>query len=80
MHVALTNLDPNSSARLTIRLEGVKPRGVTGQILTADAMNAINTFEKPDSVRPRAFTGAKVAGEQLVLDLPAKSLVVLALQ
>ena len=47
VHVALTNLDPNSSARLTIRLEGVKPRAVTGQILTADAMNAINTFEKP---------------------------------
>ena len=80
IYVALTNLDPNNAARLRFRIAGEQVRGVSGRILTAAAINAYNTFEKPDTVTPRSFTGAKVANERLALELPSKSVVVLALQ
>jgi alpha-N-arabinofuranosidase len=80
VYVALANLDPNNAAKLTVKITGAQARGVTGQILTAAAMNAINTFDKPNVVKPQAFNGAKVKADQLSVDLPSKSVVVLALQ
>jgi alpha-L-arabinofuranosidase len=80
VYVAVTNLDPNNAAKVSVKLAGVQARGASGQILTASAMNAINTFEKPDTLKPQSFTGAKVKGDQLSIDLPSKSVVVLSLQ
>jgi alpha-N-arabinofuranosidase len=80
VYVALTNLDPNNGAKVSVKLAGVQARSASGQILTANAMNAINTFDKPDTLKPQSFTGAKVKGDQLSIDLPSKSVVVLSLQ
>lgn len=80
VHVALSNLDPNQSNTVTIKLDGVSASAVSGRILTASAMNAHNTFAAPEAIKPAAFTGAAVQGGQLVVTLPAKSVVVLELQ
>jgi alpha-N-arabinofuranosidase len=80
VYVALTNLDPNNAAKLSLKIAGAHARGVSGQILTAGTINAINTFERPDTVKPQSFTGAKVQAERLSVELPAKAVVVLALQ
>jgi alpha-N-arabinofuranosidase len=80
VHVALANLHPSNAAKLTIGVTGVRARSVAGRILTANAMNAINTFEQPDTVKPAGFNGAKLKGAELTVELPAKSVVVLGLQ
>jgi alpha-N-arabinofuranosidase len=61
-------------------VRGQSVTAVSGRILTADQMNAHNTFEQPEAVRPAPFTGATVSGETLTVQLPAKSLVVLQLR
>jgi alpha-N-arabinofuranosidase len=43
-------------------------------------MSAINTFDKPETVKPQAFSGAKLAAGALTVDLPARSVVMLGLQ
>jgi alpha-N-arabinofuranosidase len=43
-------------------------------------MNAHNTFEQPDVVRPAPFTGARLTAGRLTVDLPPKSVVVLELR
>jgi alpha-N-arabinofuranosidase len=43
-------------------------------------MDAQNTFDAPDTVRPQAFSGATIADGKLSLTLPAKSVVVLDLE
>ncbi|HON00965.1 MAG TPA: alpha-L-arabinofuranosidase C-terminal domain-containing protein, partial [Acidobacteriota bacterium] len=53
---------------------------VSGQILTASVMNAHNTFENPDTVRPAPFTGARFDGQNLMIDLPSKSVVALEIE
>jgi alpha-N-arabinofuranosidase len=78
--VALVNLDPNKAAPVSVALSGAMPRNVTGTLLTAAAMDARNTFENPEAVRPAAFSGASLAGATLSVTLPAKSIVVLNLQ
>ncbi|MFY9425156.1 MAG: alpha-L-arabinofuranosidase C-terminal domain-containing protein [Bacillota bacterium] len=47
-------------------------------MLTASEMNAHNTFEKPDAIEPAEFDGAVLSKDGLVVQLPAKSVVVLA--
>jgi len=80
IHVTLCNLDPQNTNTVTVDLRGAKPAQVVGRILTADAMNAHNTFEKPETVKPAAFSGARLTANGLEVRLPAKSVVVLELQ
>jgi alpha-L-arabinofuranosidase len=80
VHLSLVNTDPNRSAPVSCKLAGLVLKTVTGRVLTADTMQAHNTFEKPDAVQPAAFTDFKVDGESLAVELPAKSVVVLEIQ
>ena len=78
--ISLVNLEPNSSLPISIELPGVTVRRVSGEVLTAPAMDAHNTFEAPSAVRPAAFTGAKLSNAALSLTLPSKSVVVLRVE
>jgi len=78
-HVSLVNLDPHRSLDVTCRLEGVTAAGVSGRIITAEAMDEHNTYDEPGRLVPTGFDGATLAGENLSVKLPAKSVVVLAL-
>jgi alpha-N-arabinofuranosidase len=79
IHLSLSNLDPNKPAQVACVLGGQRVRRVSGKILTAQDMHAHNTFEHPDAVRPTAFDGAVLTGENLSVVLPAKAIVVLEL-
>ena len=80
VHVTLANLDPTRAHDVAIELRGTNASRATGRILTAPAMNSHNTFEQPDAVKPAPFTGARVAGNQLSVSLPAHSVVVVELR
>ena len=80
VHVGLSNLDPNQSNTVTVKLDGLNAAGVSGRILTAPAINSHNSFDAPETVKPVAFTGAQVSGGTLTVTLPPKSVVVLDLQ
>jgi alpha-N-arabinofuranosidase len=76
--ISLVNLDPHRAAHIAASLAGMHV--VSGSILTADAMDAHNTFDRPDAVKPASFKGAVLNGNQLDIAMPAKSLVVLELR
>ncbi len=79
--ITLTNVDPKRSHKLALSLEGLGSAKISSaQILTADKFNSYNTYEKPNTVVPKSFKGASLKGEQLTVDLPAKSLVVLTIK
>lgn len=80
IHISLTNIDPNQERRVEIDLKGMGAGAVqSARILTAEAMDSHNTFDQPNRLMPQAFEGAEVKGGKLVVTLPAKSLVTLAL-
>ncbi|MEI9994372.1 MAG: alpha-L-arabinofuranosidase C-terminal domain-containing protein [Rhizomicrobium sp.] len=78
--IALVNLDPNHAMPISVPIAGTPARHASGEILTASAMDARNTFSAPDAVHPVAFSGASIADGVLSLTLPAKSVVVLRLE
>jgi len=79
LHLAIANLDPNRGATISVSLAGATVKNATGRILTAPAMNTINTFDKPDAVKPAPYKGASVRGGKLSLSVPAKSVIVIEL-
>jgi len=80
LHLSLVNLDPNRAADISVKVVGAATRQVAGRVLTAPSMNAINTFDKPEVVKPRPLDGIRVAGSQVTMNVPAKSVVVVEIQ
>ena len=80
VHVGLANLDPHNPQTVTTKLAGLAASQVTGKIITAPAMDTVNTFDRPNGVVPAAFAGAQIAGDTLTVTLPPKSVVVLDLR
>ena len=80
IHVTLCNLNPNNSAQINCELAGASPKNVSGQVLTAPEMNAHNTFDQTDNVKPVLFTNAQLTSGGFSAVLPAKSVVALELK
>jgi alpha-L-arabinofuranosidase len=80
MHASVVNLDPDHPIDVSARMIGFSPRNISGRILTAGAMNAHNTFDDPDVVRPESFSGFELTDGGVMLHMPAKSVVVVEVQ
>jgi len=75
--LSLVNLNPLQATRLEIEATA-DIEGASGQVLTADAMDAHNTFDSPENIKPEGYFVNSRNG-RLVLDLPAKSVMVVSL-
>ncbi|MBS4200479.1 alpha-N-arabinofuranosidase [Bacillus sp. FJAT-49732] len=82
IHISLCNLDHQNQSDIEIDLRGIdiSSATVSGRILTADKMNAHNTFEQPENVKPAEFTNVKKQEESLTVTLPPMSVVVLTVE
>jgi alpha-N-arabinofuranosidase len=79
VYLALVNTNPKEAAEVSVNVAGAKAGVARGQLLTADAMDAHNTFAKPQAVKPVPFE-AKAVGGKLQVKLPAKAVVVVAVE
>jgi alpha-N-arabinofuranosidase len=81
IHISLANLDPVKDKEVQCALQGAgKSVRVTGEILTAGSMTAFNDFGKPEEVKPALFSAFKVDGPNVIVRMPAKSVVMLEVQ
>jgi alpha-N-arabinofuranosidase len=69
--LSIVNTDPNHAVQVITNLTGT----AHGRILSAFAMDAHNTFESPNMVRPIAFSNSSEGGK-MSFDMPAKSVAV----
>ncbi|MFZ5832796.1 MAG: alpha-N-arabinofuranosidase [Planctomycetota bacterium] len=77
VHISLCNLDPNRAVAVECVLQGIEGTSVTGRVLTADAMQAHNTFDAPEQVKPKTLEGIERTDKGLTVTLPAKSVAVI---
>jgi len=77
--IGLVNLDPHNPVSVAASLQGYSAASAAGRTLTADAIDAHNTFDEPAVVRPRKLEVTLEAGK-LVVDLPAKSVTVITVK
>ncbi len=80
VHLSFANTNPNQAIVVDVTLTGVTATTVSGRVLTADAIDAHNTFAQPERVKPAAFDGAQLSGGTLKVTLPAKSVVIVELK
>jgi alpha-N-arabinofuranosidase len=80
--VTISNLNPTKEIKLEINLSGKAFTKInSGTLLTAQAFNSVNTFDKPEAVFPTTFKNAKkLTDNKLEVSIPGKSLVVLELE
>lgn len=79
-HISLVNLDLHNSVTISTGLTGIQWKTVTGKILTSANITDINTFDQPAKIHLANFTGASKNGDNLIVVLPAKSVVTLELE
>jgi alpha-N-arabinofuranosidase len=79
LNVSIVNVHPSKNIALECEIKGMNPKAISGRILTAPALNSHNTFDNPNVVKTEKFNGAKIKGNNLSVDVPAKSVIVLTL-
>src|SRR4030095_11377987 len=80
IHISYVNLDPNNKITVRTMTNGLNWKTIDGQVLTSGKLTDVNTFEKNDFIKPAKFSAAKKEGNELVVEVPAKSIVVLELK
>jgi len=80
VHVSLANLNPNKEIVMTCPVIGATFKNISGEVLTAGEMNAHNTFENAETVKPVSFSGYKLKDGILMVTMPPKSVVVLEMK
>ncbi|MBK8881639.1 MAG: alpha-N-arabinofuranosidase [Bacteroidales bacterium] len=79
VHISLANLNPGKQITVSCPVIGEEYKTVTGEILSASTMNAFNSFDKTDVVKPAGFSGFTMKDGILTVNLPSKSVVVIEL-
>jgi alpha-N-arabinofuranosidase len=77
LYLALVNANAGQPVDVALDVAGQKVAGVSGELLTATAMDAHNTFQQAGAVKPVPFS-ARAAGGKLNIQLPAKAVAVVA--
>ena len=79
IHISLVNIDAGKEQKITIDLGDIKTKNISGRILSSAKIQDYNTFEKPNTITPKAFNNVKLNGTEMELTLPPFSVVVLTL-
>ena len=80
VHISLVNIDAHAEQEVSIDLGGVTAKAVTGRVLRSAKLQDHNSFDNPGKIRPVGFTGATLNGNNLVVKIPAFSVVVLEIK
>jgi alpha-L-arabinofuranosidase len=75
VHVMMTNLNADRPVDVEVALHGLDHSSCDASVLTGSAMNAHNTFEDPDQVKPEVFDGVRLVFGSAQVSMPARSVV-----
>ncbi len=81
INITLTNTNPVKNIESSITLDGIDNiKSVTGNIITADKMNAYNDFGKEEEVNIKNFNDFKFSDNNIKVKLPSKSVILLTIE
>lgn len=79
IYIGIANMGPRDRVELNVDLGTAKAKAVSGEVLTADRMDAHNVPGQPATIASMPYTGGRISQGRLMLDIPAKSVVVVRL-
>jgi len=80
LYLALVNTNPGQAADVALSIPGQAIKAVKGRVLTADAMDAHNSFKTPQAIKPAPFSATAGADGKLTVKVPAKAVIVVAVE
>ena len=80
VHISIVNIDSKNEQEVSIDLGELSARTVSGRILRSDKLQDHNTFNDPYKIKPVAFNNTMLSGNNLVVKIPAFSVVVLEIK
>jgi alpha-N-arabinofuranosidase len=81
VHISIVNVNPDKNISFECELKGGQMKNsVSGRILTANTLNARNTFEVPETVKITEFNKISIKNNIMKIEIPAKSVVVLEIK
>jgi len=80
VHISVTNINAHTQEGIVINVDGMNCKNVTGRILSSAKLQDDNTFDNPDKIEPKTFTGATLKDNIISLKMPPFSVVVLTVK
>ncbi|MDB4582883.1 alpha-N-arabinofuranosidase [Draconibacterium sp.] len=81
IHITITNVNPGEAVQVLCDVRGIdKIAFEKGSIVTGKKINSYNDFGKKEEVTLKDFSGAKVKGNLVEVNIPAKSIVMIELK
>ncbi|MFP4662482.1 MAG: alpha-N-arabinofuranosidase [Halanaerobiales bacterium] len=79
LNITVCNLDPDNTADLECKINGGYYNTVNVKVLSSSEINAHNTFENPDYVKPGIIEGITINDNMLRIKLPSASVLLLTI-
>ena len=79
VHITLVNIDPDKTHKISLNLNGKKFAKVTGTVLASANVNDYNSFEEPKKIQPKVFKDVDLKNNNIAINIPSASVVVLTL-
>ncbi|WP_419214083.1 alpha-N-arabinofuranosidase [Maribacter sp. X9] len=76
-HISFTNIDTKKGSTVSIDLNELGLKNITGSILSSQNLQDHNTFENPDKIVPKEFKDFKFKKGMLEVTIPPFSVIVL---
>jgi alpha-L-arabinofuranosidase len=80
VHISITNINADKAESISINIEGSNFKNVSGRILTSAKLQDHNTFDDPEKIKPKVFTGVSLKDKVINLKIPPFSVIVLELK
>ncbi len=80
IHVSICNLNPMEDTEIDIDIRGKTVNNICGNVLTAGAMNDMNTFDDSNKVKIDMLYNVQLKNNHAVCKIPSKSVVVLEIE
>ncbi|MDC6387055.1 alpha-L-arabinofuranosidase C-terminal domain-containing protein [Maribacter sp. PR1] len=76
-HISFTNIDANKAHTVSLDLNSLNIKNISGTVLSSDSLQDHNTFENPDKIAPKDFKDFKFKKGKLEVNIPPFSVIVL---
>ena len=80
--ITLTNVDLHNSHSITVNLDNLEGKlsSAVAKVVAGEKMNSMNTFDNPEQVVEKDLVCTVTADNQIVVEMPARSVVTLTLK
>ncbi|MFC2137148.1 alpha-N-arabinofuranosidase [Bacteroidota bacterium] len=81
INITIANVNPNKEVNTTLSIDEIEEFDiVTAEVITSDEMNDLNDFDMEEKVNIQTFEGYEQDGNNIIVNMPPKSIVLVTIK